>query len=62
MNRALPLIEFLKSLDFLTVEQKTEGFEIPEWHKEIVADRMRTATTKSFRPWAEVKKQLKHKK
>ena len=61
-NKALPLIEFLKSLEFLTIEQNTEDFEVPEWHKEIVTQRMRTATPESFKPWSQVKKQLKHKK
>ena len=60
-SKAKPLIDFLKSLDFLTIEG-SEDFEVPEWHKEIVAQRMKTANPESFKPWNKVKKQLKHKK
>jgi len=60
-NKAKPLIAFLKSLDFLTIEN-SEEVEIPEWHKEIVAERMNTATAKSFKSWDSAKKELKHKK
>ncbi len=62
LNKARPLIEFLKSLEFLTVEQSADDFQVPEWHKQIVEGRIRTATPESFKPWSRVKKQLKHKK
>ncbi len=42
--------------------QEQDDFEVPEWHKEIVLERVRTATPESFKPWSKVKKQLKSKK
>lgn len=42
--------------------QEQDDFEVPEWHKKIVLERLRTATPESFKPWSKVKKQLKSKK
>lgn len=42
--------------------QEQEDFEVPEWHKEIVRERIRTATPESFKSWKKVKKELKSKK
>jgi sulfur carrier protein ThiS len=56
-NKALSLIEYLKSLDFLTVEQ--EEMIIPEWHQQIVRDRIETLEISKFLDWDEVKETIK---
>ena len=56
-NKALSLIEYLKSLDFLTVEQ--EEMIIPEWHQQIVRDRIETLEVSKFLDWDEVKETIK---
>ncbi len=64
-NKANVLLEFLKSLNYINSIKQVEedqNFEVPEWHKKIVLDRIKTSTPQSFKPWSEVKKQLKHKK
>ena len=42
-GKAEALITYLKSLDFITVEQD-EDFTVPEWHKEIVNERIKNST------------------
>ena len=59
-QKAKALISYLKSLDFVTVET-TDDFDVPQWQKDIVNERMKTATKDSFKPWKEAKKQLAHK-
>ena len=64
-NKAALLLEFLKSLNYVNSVKQLDDiteFEVPEWHKELVKERVRTATPESFKPWSKVKKQLKHKK
>lgn len=56
-NKALSLIEYLKSLDFLTVEQ--EEIIIPEWHQQIVRDRIETLEITKFLDWDDVKETIK---
>jgi sulfur carrier protein ThiS len=56
-NKALSLIEYLKSLDFLTVEQ--EEMIIPEWHQQIVRDRIETLEISKFLDWDNVKETIK---
>lgn len=62
------IIELVKQLPktqqkkVVSAIQEEEEFIVPEWHKEIVRERIKTATPQSFKPWSEVKKQLKHKK
>jgi hypothetical protein len=56
-NKALSLIEYLKSLDFLTVEQ--EEMIIPEWHQQIVRDRIETLEISKFLDWDDVKETIK---
>ena len=60
-QKAIALINFLKSLDFLTIE-KEEEITVPEWHKEIVNERIQTATKDSYQPWSEAQKKLTYKK
>lgn len=64
-NKAALLLEFLKSLNYVSSVKQVDDdqdFIVPEWHKEIVRERVKTATPESFKPWGEVRKQLKHKK
>ena len=56
-NKAFSLIEYLKSLDFLTVEQ--EEMIIPEWHQQIVRDRIETLEISKFLDWDNVKETIK---
>ncbi len=60
-QKAIALINFLKSLAFLTVE-KEEEIAVPEWHKEIVNERINTASKDSYQPWKEAQKKLSFKK
>jgi len=39
----------------------TEDFEIPEEHKEIVRERIRTSDPENLIPWSEARKQFKYK-
>lgn len=64
-NQIIDLIKQLPKTQqkkIASIIQEQEDFVVPEWHKKIVLDRMKTATPDSFKPWSEVKKQLKHKK
>lgn len=56
-NKAIPLIEYLHSLDFITIEQDEEA-NIPEWHKQLVRDRMLNANT-NLVDWDKIKDTFK---
>jgi len=61
-KEAKKLFEFLKSLSYLKIEEtKDENFEVPDWHKKIVLNRIKTAKKENFKSWEELKKQIKHK-
>lgn len=60
-NKFNQLIEFL-SKNFGAVSIDDANFEVPEWHKEIVRERIKTAKKEDFIPWEEARKQLKFKK
>ena len=53
-NNALPLIAYLESLDFLTIENEND-FAIPEWHKEIVLEREKKSKPELLLDWDKVK-------
>jgi hypothetical protein len=57
-NHADFLLELLKSLEYVTIE--TEEEDIPEWHKEILKDRIKAyqENPQDVIEWAEVKKKL----
>jgi hypothetical protein len=64
-NQIIDLIKQLPKTQqkkIISLIQEQDDFMVPEWHKEIVRERIKTATPESFKPWSEVKKQLKHKK
>lgn len=46
-NKALPLIAYLESLDFLSIENEID-FTVPEWHKEIVLEREKNRPQSCF--------------
>jgi hypothetical protein len=50
--------EFLKLMAENGYKTQEEDFDIPEWHKEIVRERIRTAKEEDYIPWEEVKKNL----
>lgn len=53
-EKALSLIEYLKSLDFITIEQE-EDIAVPEWHKEIVRERLKNPDSDQLLDWDKVK-------
>lgn len=57
-NHADFLLELLKSLEYVTIE--TEEEDIPEWHKEMLKERIRAfeENPHDVIEWAEVKKKL----
>ncbi|TAH00687.1 MAG: hypothetical protein EAZ15_08510 [Sphingobacteriales bacterium] len=61
-NKVDLLFDFLKSLNYVSNVEKLDtdqDFEVPNWHKELVLERINTATPESFKPWNEVKNNLK---
>ncbi len=64
-NQIIDLIKQLpktKQEKLVSLIKEQDDFIVPEWHKKIVLDRIKTATPESYKPWSEVRKQLKHKK
>lgn len=57
-NHADFLLELLKSLEYVTIE--TEEEDIPEWHKEMLKERIKAfeENPHDVIEWAEVKKKL----
>lgn len=61
-KEAKKLVEFLKSLSYLTIEETNEeNFEVPDWHKKKVLNRVKTSKKEDFKTWDELKKQIRHK-
>lgn len=52
-------MELVKQLGF---EVSVRDLHIPEEHKELVRDRIKTAKKEDYIPWEEARKQLKFKK
>ena len=57
-NKAIPLIEYLNSLDFITVEQD-ENSVIPDWQKQIARDRLIASKPENLLDWDTVKDTFK---
>jgi hypothetical protein len=56
------LINFLKSLNYISVEEiKSEKVYLTDSHKETLDERRNSAVAEEFIPWEKAKKQLKHK-
>jgi hypothetical protein len=63
-SKAALLLEFLKGLNYVSsVKQVVEDndFVVPEWHKEIVLDRVKNAKPEDYIEWKDFKKELKRK-
>ena len=52
------LEEFLRLMNSIGCEIAEEDFEIPEWHKEIVLERIKNTKEEDFIPWEQVRKDL----
>lgn len=50
--------DFLKIIESLGLSIVEEDFEIPEWHKEIVRERIKNTKEEDFIPWEQVRKDL----
>lgn len=48
----------MKTLGFKTTE---EDITVPEWHKEIVRERIRTTREEDYIPWEEVQRKFRTK-
>ncbi len=58
VNKAIPLIAYLKSLDFISIEQE-EDFVLPEWHKHLVRERIDASEPSQLLDWDKEKDTLK---
>lgn len=52
---------FLEFCRQLGIEVPSEEPEVPEWQKEIVRERIRTAKPEDMIPWKEARKQIRFK-
>lgn len=57
-TKAIALIEYLKSLDYVILEQEDEIL-VPEWHKEIVRKRVQQSKPNQLLEWDKVKENFK---
>lgn len=54
-DKAVALIEYLKTLDFLTLTQETEEESVPDWHKKIFRERIVTLNSSMLINWDDVR-------
>lgn len=59
-SKAAFLLELLGSLDYVTIDTD-EQMEVPEWHKEVVRQRIKDAKPEDYITWDEMKKKIKLK-
>ena len=52
--KATPLIEYLKSLDFVSVISE-DDYAVLDWHKQIVEERLSNSNSAELFDWNEVK-------
>jgi uridine kinase len=52
--KATPLIEYLKSLDFVSVISE-DDYAVLDWHKQIVEERLANSNSAELFDWNEVK-------
>ncbi|HTF04890.1 MAG TPA: hypothetical protein VK826_12775 [Bacteroidia bacterium] len=50
--------DFMKIIESQGLNIVEEDFEIPEWHKEIVRERIKNTKEEDFIPWEQVRKDL----
>ena len=55
------LAEFNQVMQQMGFQPQEENFTVPEWHKDIVRERIRTAKEEDYIPWEEVKRKLDEK-
>jgi hypothetical protein len=60
VEKAAPLIAYLKTLDYIEMEQE-ENFHIPENHKLVVRDRLNKNSNKDLLDWEQIKGELHFK-
>jgi hypothetical protein len=60
-NKEQLFIELMKSLSFVENVETIENSDIPEWHKEIIDQRMKNYVNEpeSFRDWGIVQKEIR---
>ena len=56
--KATPLIEYLKSLDFVSIISEDE-YAVPDWHQQIVEERLANSNSSELLDWNEVKDTFK---
>ena len=62
----LSLITWISQMQDITLINRlkgiqTENMDVPQWHKDIVLERMRTAQPEDYIPWENAKKELFNK-
>ncbi|HEY3369931.1 MAG TPA: addiction module protein [Prolixibacteraceae bacterium] len=62
-NKEALFIELMKNLSFVKGIEKVENMEIPEWHKEIIDERMENykKNPETYRNWEDVQKEINQK-
>lgn len=59
-SKTLKLIEFLKTLNYISVQQiSEENIIISENEKKVMRERLKNAKPENFKDWEEVKKSFK---
>jgi hypothetical protein len=56
--KATPLIEYLKSLDFVSIISEND-YVVPDWHQQIVEDRLANSNSAELLDWNEEKDTFK---
>ena len=62
----LSLITWISQMQDITLINKlkdiqVENMDVPQWHKDIVLERMRTSQPEDYIPWENAKKELFNK-
>ena len=60
-NQVASFTKYVQEHQFDVIMPDTD-FEVPEFHKEIVRERMKTTSDKDFTDWSTVKKSLRFKR
>lgn len=56
--KATPLIEYLKSLDFISIIPE-EDISVPDWHKKIITERINNSDNSKLLDWEKIKNTFK---
>ena len=62
-NKESLFIELMKSLSFVKKIEPTEIIDIPDWHKDIINERLENykKNPEEYRDWEEVQKEINQK-